>query len=177
MDDLALGDTRATPPPDRPRAGDRARLVAVCISAAKGTAKQPAAEGRLETGHGLAGDAHAGPWHRQVSLLATASIDKMKAAGLAVEAGSFAENLTVDGIAVHLLPVGSRLRVGPEAVLEITQIGKECHDRCEIYAAAGDCVMPREGVFARVRRGGVVRPGDDVVVAGLGPAAAGGGRP
>ncbi len=113
---------------------------------------------------GLEGDAHAGFGHRQVSLLAMESIQKMRAQGLEVGPGDFAENLTVEGIDLLSLPVGARLRVGKEAVLRVTQIGKECHHRCAIYYQAGDCVMPREGIFAEVLRGGTVRKGDPLKV-------------
>ena len=110
---------------------------------------------------GFRGDAHAGPGVRQVSLLAEESIAKMRGKGLSVGPGDFAENVTVEGIVLQALPVGARLRAG-EAVLEITQIGKECHDRCAIYLQAGDCVMPREGIFARVVRPGKVSPGNAI---------------
>jgi MOSC domain-containing protein YiiM len=138
--------------------------VAVCLSKGKGTAKQPVAEGELVTGHGFAGDAHAGLWHRQVSLLSTSSIAKMQDLGIDVREGSFAENLTIDGLDVYLLPVGTRLRAGNDALLEVTQIGKECHAGCAIFQAVGKCVMPKEGIFARVLQGGLVRPGDDLVI-------------
>ena len=111
--------------------------------------------------HGIVGDAHAGDWHRQVSLLAQESIDKMRALGLDVNAGDFAENITTSGIDLVSLPIGTRLQVG-ETLLEVTQIGKECHTRCAIYDQAGDCVMPKEGIFARVLSGGTIRPGDSV---------------
>jgi len=110
---------------------------------------------------GIEGDAHAGNWHRQVSLLAMTSIKKMQTKGLEVNKGDFAENITTDGINLVDLPIGARVKIG-EAVLEITQIGKECHTRCAIYHQAGDCVMPKEGLFARVVAGGEVRPGDIV---------------
>ena len=140
-----------------------AQVVAVCISENKGERKKPVAEVELREDHGIVGDAHAGDWHRQVSLLAIESIDKMRALGLDVTAGDFAENLTITGIELPQLPIGTRLTVG-DALLEVTQIGKECHTRCAIYHQAGDCVMPREGIFARVLRGALVRPGDPVVV-------------
>lgn len=142
----------------------RGTLVAVCTSAAKGERKTDLGRGRLVAGFGLEGDAHGGDWHRQVSLLALESIAKMQAAGLAVGAGDFAENLTTEGIDLCALAVGTRLRVGSESLLEITQIGKICHDRCAIYDQAGDCVMPREGIFAIVLHGGQVRAGDEVRV-------------
>lgn len=138
------------------------RIVAVSLSARRGEKKTPVAEALLVAERGIEGDAHAGAGHRQVSLLAAESIEKMRAAGLRVGPGAFAENLTTEGIDLPSLPVGSLLRVGPDAVLEITQIGKECHQRCAIYEQAGDCVMPREGVFARVRTGGRVRTGDPI---------------
>ena len=135
--------------------------MAVCISEKKGERKKPVAEVQVRENHGIVGDAHAGDWHRQVSLLAQESIAKMQALGLDVHAGDFAENITTSGIELVALPVGSRLKVG-ETLLEVTQIGKECHTRCAIYYQAGDCVMPKEGIFARVIAGGVVRPGDAV---------------
>jgi MOSC domain-containing protein YiiM len=137
------------------------KLVAISISKTKGTKKTNVPSAKLIVDHGFEGDAHAGPWHRQVSLLAIESIDKMIAAGLDVGPGAFAENLTTEGIDLLLLKIGDRLRIG-EAELEITQIGKECHDRCAIYDEAGDCVMPREGIFARVLKAADIAPGDSV---------------
>jgi len=138
-----------------------AQVVAVCISEKKGERKTPVAAVELRENHGIVGDAHAGDWHRQVSLLAQESIDKMRALGLDVASGAFAENITTSGINLVALRIGSRLRVGA-TVLEVTQIGKECHTRCAIFYQAGDCVMPKEGIFAKVITGGVVRPGDSV---------------
>ena len=138
-------------------------LAAVCVSGEKGEKKRGVEEAVLRAGHGLEGDAHAGEWHRQVSLLASESIAKMRGLGLAVGPGDFAENLTTEGIDVPGLRPGDRLEVG-DALLEVTQVGKECHSRCAIYEQAGDCVMPREGVFARVLRGAVVRRGDAIRV-------------
>lgn len=143
---------------------EQGRVIAVCISARKGERKKDIGSGLLIENFGLQGDAHAGDWHRQVSLLGDESIDKMRAAGLDVGAGDFAENLTIVGIPLPTLPLGTHLRVGPLALLEVTQIGKECHQRCAIYHQAGDCVMPREGIFARVLRGGPVSKDDPVVV-------------
>jgi len=143
------------------------QVIAVCLSTSKGERKTPVASVELREEHGIVGDAHAGSWHRQVSLLAKESIDKMRALGLDVTAGDFAENLTTEGVDLLALPIGTRLSVG-EAELEVTQIGKECHTRCAIYYQAGDCVMPKEGIFARVLRGGTVRPGDVVVQLRLG---------
>lgn len=139
------------------------RIQAVSLSDQKGVSKHNIPAGRLVADHGLEGDAHAGSG-RQVSLLAQESIDKMIALGAAVSAGDFAENLTVTGLEVMRLPIGARLKVGPEAVLEITQIGKACHKGCAIREQVGDCVMPREGVFARVLNGGEVKPGDLIEV-------------
>lgn len=139
-----------------------ARVDAVCTSVNKGERKTPVEAVRLKTEHGIEGDAHAGPWHRQVSLLATESIEKMKAKGLKVDSGDFAENITTSGIDLPALPVGSRLKIG-ETTVEVTQIGKECHQRCAIYYQAGDCVMPKEGIFVKVLEGGLVVPGDQIV--------------
>lgn len=139
------------------------RIVAVCVSEKKGVAKRDVGQAEARVDWGLVGDAHAADWHRQVSLLALESIQKMQALGLNVRPGSFAENLTTEGIDLLSLPVGSRVRVGGGVVLEITQHGKVCHDRCAIYRAAGDCVMPREGIFARVVEGGMVRVGDSMM--------------
>lgn len=143
--------------------GSEGRVVALSVSRKKGTAKANVPRAVLREEWGIEGDAHAGPWHRQVSILALKSIRTMQTKGLNVRPGAFAENLTTEGIEVARLPVGQRLRVG-NAELEVTQIGKECHDRCAIYALAGDCVMPREGIFARVVRGGIVVEGDPVVL-------------
>jgi len=140
-----------------------AQVEAVCISENKGERKKPVEAVELRENHGIVGDAHAGEWHRQVSLLAVESIDKMRALGLDVTSGDFAENITTSGIQLVSLPIGTRLQVG-ETLLEVTQIGKECHTRCAIYYQAGDCVMPKEGIFARVISGGSVRPGDEVKI-------------
>jgi MOSC domain-containing protein YiiM len=139
------------------------KVVAVCISLNKGERKTPVEAVELKDEHGIVGDAHAGPWHRQVSLLAQESIDKMRALGLDVTTGDFAENITTEGVDLPKLPIGTRLTVG-KTLLEVTQIGKECHTRCAIFYQAGDCVMPKEGIFARVLRGGTVRPGDMIEV-------------
>jgi len=139
-----------------------AQVLAVCISEKKGERKKPVDSVEMRENHGIVGDAHAGDWHRQVSLLAMESIEKMRALGLDVTSGDFAENLTTEGIELVTLPIGSRLQVG-ETLLEVTQIGKECHTRCAIYDQAGDCVMPKEGIFAAVVKGGVVRAGDRII--------------
>lgn len=135
-----------------------AKITAVCISENKGERKTPVDQVKLAEQHGIVGDAHAGPWHRQVSLLAKESINKMRKMGLDVDNGDFAENLTTEGIVLTDLPIGSQLQIN-DCLLEITQIGKECHNRCAIYHQAGDCVMPKEGIFAKVLRGGTITPG------------------
>ena len=140
-------------------------LLAVCKSKDKGTRKKPVESGVIKEEFGLADDAHADcATHRQISLLAEESIEKMLQMGLKVGPGDFAENLTTKGIDLPALPVGTRLLVGKEVLLEVSQIGKECHARCAIFQQAGTCVMPLEGVFARVVRGGVVKPGDPIEV-------------
>ncbi len=139
-----------------------AEVLAVCVSEVRGVQKRPAEEIELRDGYGVVGDAHAGAWHRQVSLLSQESVDALQGKlSLRLRPGDFAENILVKGIRVHELPVGTRLRIGA-ALCEVTQIGKECHRDCAIRRTAGDCVMPREGVFVRVLLGGRVRPGDAV---------------
>ena len=139
-------------------------VVAVSVSHQKGVVKENVPEVRLVVEQGVGGDAHAEGGKRQVSLLALESIDKMRAAGAAVNPGDFAENITTKDLAVDQLPIGTHLRIGDEAELTITQIGKTCHKGCAIRELVGDCIMPREGVFARVDRAGVVRPGDSIEV-------------
>jgi len=138
-------------------------VVAVCISEEKGTAKENVGRATLRPEWGLEGDAHAGPWHRQVSLLGWESIEKMRAQGLDVVAGSFAENITTHGLVLYELPVGTRMRLGT-ALVEVTQIGKTCHSGCAVFQAVGDCVMPREGIFVRVLEAGEVGVGDRIEV-------------
>lgn len=138
-----------------------ASIVAVCISERKGTPKHEVPEVRLKRGHGIETDAHAGNWHRQVSLLGRESVEKMKAAFPGIAAGAFAENILTEGITLYTLPVGTKLRIG-DALLEVTQIGKECHAHCAIRRQTGDCVMPREGIFAIVLEEGTIRAGDPV---------------
>lgn len=140
------------------------KVVAVCLAERRGTEKRPVDQGLLVRGHGLEGDAHAGTWHRQISLLGDEQIAVMRAPGLELGPGAFGENLVTRGIDLDRLDVGRRLRVGSDAVLQLTQRGKECHTRCRIYEAVGDCIMPRAGLFARVLRNGWVRPGDPVVL-------------
>ncbi|HUT79120.1 MAG TPA: MOSC domain-containing protein [Polyangia bacterium] len=141
--------------------GAKAKVLAVCVSERTGVQKRPVDAADLVVGHGIAGDAHAGDWHRQVSLLADESAQRMRDAGAAVGPGDFGENLLTSGISLVDLPIGASLRVGG-TLLEVTQIGKECHSHCAIFHAVGDCVMPREGIFCRVLEGGPVRPGDPI---------------
>ncbi len=144
------------------------RVVSVNISERKTVRKPPGAQGVLVPDRGFEGDAHAGDWHRQVSLLAEESIATMRAKGLDVGPGDFAENITTTGIDLMRLPIGTTLALGPEAVVEVSQIGKVCHTKCAIYYQAGDCVMPKEGIFAVVRSGGKVSSGDEIRVISLG---------
>ena len=140
-----------------------AKIVAVCVSQNKGECKTPVESVDLLPDHGIIGDGHAGNWHRQVSLLAQESIDKMRQMGLDVKTGDFAENITTQGIDLPVLPVGTQLRIG-RARVEVTQIGKECHTRCAIYHQAGDCVMPKEGIFVKVLEGDTIRAGDPIAI-------------
>ncbi|MEN6552404.1 MAG: MOSC domain-containing protein [Methanobacterium sp.] len=142
-----------------------AKIIAVCTSEKKQTKKINVGDACLKENYGIAGDAHSSrDTHRQISLLAVESINKMRGIGLNVNPGDFAENLTTEGIDLVSLPVGTKISVGEKVVLEITQIGKECHTRCAIYYQAGDCVMPKEGIFARVLTGGRVKIGDKIEV-------------
>ena len=133
----------------------------ICISEKKGTQKHEVPEAVLIEDWGIEGDAHAGKWHRQVSLLGFQQIEEFRARGAGIEFGAFGENLIVDGFHFRTLPVGTRFRAG-DVILEMTQIGKECHAHCEIYKVMGDYIMPREGVFAKVLRGGVIHRGDSL---------------
>jgi MOSC domain-containing protein YiiM len=142
----------------------KGKVLAVNISRDKGTKKRNAHRCELLMGFGLKGDAHGGNWHRQVSLLANESIDKMRQKGLKAAYGDFAENITTEGINLMILPIGTTLRIGREAILRMTQKGKECHNRCAIYDQMGDCVMPREGVFAEVLQPGHIAVGDAIEV-------------
>lgn len=140
-----------------------AKVIAVCKSREKGTRKKVVAEGVLKEDYGLVGDAHSDYCtHRQVSLLAMESIDRMRKLGFQVGPGDFAENLTTEGSELLSLPIGTTISIGKEALLEVSQIGKECHSSCAIRQELGKCIMPREGIFARVIQGGCVRAGDDV---------------
>lgn len=142
----------------------QARIVAVSISQKKGQKKINVDQARLIPDHGLDQDAHAGDWHRQVSLLDMQSIAKIRDKGLDVDPGNFAENITTEGLQLWELPIGTRMRLGDAVLVEVTQIGKECHNRCAIFHQVGDCVMPREGIFARVLEPGTIRPGDPIAV-------------
>lgn len=140
-------------------------VKAVCISEEKGTVKKPIEKGKLIENFGLESDSHAGKWHRQLSLLDNSSIDKMRGEGLELDVGDFAENITTDGLdELFELPVGTKLKINDDILLEITQIGKKCHHDCEIMLTIGDCVMPREGVFARVLKGGEIKAGDKIEI-------------
>jgi MOSC domain-containing protein YiiM len=141
-------------------------VVAVCISKDKGEKKRPVQSVLLREEWGIEGDAHAGNWPRQVSLLASESVKKMEDKGLSLGAGDFAENITTSGIDLLKLSIGAKLTLGDQVELEITQIGKECHDKCAIFEQVGFCVMPEEGVFARVLKGGSVRQGDQIRMVG-----------
>ncbi len=141
-----------------------AKIVAISISEKKGQRKHNIPEAELITDFGMKGDAHAGNWHRQISLLGIASIDLMKAKGAPVAPGDFAENITVEGVVLYELPIGTKLIIGDGIELEVTQIGKECHSGCEIQKLVGSCIMPTQGIFARVIKGGMIRVGDAVQV-------------
>ena len=142
-----------------------AKVVAINISEKKKTPKKTIPEGNLIEDFGFEGDAHAGKWHRQVSLLAKESIEKAK--GMRTDGlchGMFAENITTEGIELHTLPIGTKLKIGDTAVIEVTQIGKECHDGCAIRELVGQCIMPREGIFGKVLTGGKVKTGDEIII-------------
>jgi MOSC domain-containing protein YiiM len=143
----------------------KAKIISLNISEKKGVRKKPVKEISLKTNYGIEGDAHASSeWHRQVSLLAIESIRKMQEKGLDVKPGDFAENITTEGIDLVALPIGTRIRLGENVEGEVSQIGKVCHTRCAIYQQAGDCVMPKEGIFIKIITGGMVRQGDPVKV-------------
>lgn len=142
---------------------EKGKLLAICISEKKGTQKHRVDEAVLLENWGIEGDAHGGKWHRQVSLLSFEKIEEFREKGAQIEFGAFGENLVVEGFDFRKLPVGTVFGIG-EALLELTQIGKECHSHCEIYKVMGDCIMPREGVFAKVLKGGRIQPGDEVVM-------------
>ncbi len=139
-------------------------IKAISVSKKRGTQKTNVPQAEVRVGFGIVGDAHAANWHRQVSLLAGESINKMVEMGAKVSPGNFAENITTEGIKLLELPIGTKLGVGEDTELEITQIGKECHSRCAIFEQVGDCVMPREGIFAKVTKGGLIKVGDIIEV-------------
>lgn len=140
------------------------KVIDINISEKKGVIKHPIEKGYFIENHGLDGDAHAGNWHRQVSILGQESIDKMKAMGVkGLCSGKFAENLTTQGIILYELPVGTKLKIG-EVLMEVTQIGKECHKGCAIRNQVGDCIMPREGIFTKVLQSGWIKPEDEIIV-------------
>lgn len=141
------------------------KVIAVCTSKKKGTAKKNIGSALLVENHGIENDAHAGNWHRQVSLLSFDKIEAFKARGAIVVEGCFGENLIVDEIDFATLPVGTRLACG-DILLEISQIGKECHDKCQIYHTMGECIMPTQGVFAKVLKGGMIQQGDEMQIVG-----------
>lgn len=143
----------------------KGKIVSVNISDKKGVRKRPAKEAIIKTDFGIEGDAHASSeWHRQISLLALESIRKMQALGLNVKPGDFAENITTEGIDLLKLPIGTKMTIGKQIEVEVSQIGKKCHTRCEIFKQAGDCVMPKEGIFVKVLKGGRVREGDKIII-------------
>lgn len=144
------------------------RVFSINISDKKGIRKKPVDEAVINENYGIEGDAHASAeWHRQVSLLAIESIKKMQDMGLDVMPGDFAENITTEGVELLTLPVGTRMRIGSEVIGEVSQIGKECHSRCAIYYQAGDCVMPKEGIFIRILKGGKIKKGDGITLGSL----------
>ncbi len=142
--------------------GGIVKIVSIAVSKRKGTQKDLVDSALLIVNHGLEGDAHAGEWHRQVSFLASESIARSRDQGLEVDFGAFAENIATEGIEWLEVPVGTRLRLGDRAEVEITQIGKECHKKCAIFYKAGDCIMPKEGVFAKVLKDGAIKVGDPI---------------
>jgi MOSC domain-containing protein YiiM len=137
-------------------------VIAVCTSKSKGTPKKDVGSGYLKEGFGVEGDAHGGDWHRQVSLLSMEEIDTMANKGFEVKPGSFAENFTTRGFDLGSVKIGDLLKIGESAVLEVTQIGKECHTRCAVYHRVGECIMPEKGVFCKVITGGPVKTGDPI---------------
>jgi MOSC domain-containing protein YiiM len=144
----------------------KGKIVSINISEKKGERKTPVQEAVIKEDFGIEGDAHASSeWHRQVSLLAIESVRKMQEMGLDVKPGDFAENITTEGLDLLALPIGTRLKIGKDVIGEVSQIGKVCHTRCAIYEQAGDCVMPKEGIFIRVLKSGVTKVGDEIDVA------------
>jgi molybdopterin adenylyltransferase len=142
----------------------KGRIKAISVSMKKGTKKENVRQAELKADYGIIGDAHAGKWHRQVSILSFESIVKASAQGTSVLPGDFAENITTEGIDLHLLKLGDKIHFNKVIELEITQLGKKCHTKCEIYKKVGDCIMPREGIFAKVIKGGLLKVGDEIEV-------------
>jgi len=142
----------------------KGKIKAISVSKTRGISKHNVPAAQAKAGFGIEGDAHAGNWHRQISLLAEESIEKIRAKGAQVKSGDFAENITTEGIDLRNLVLGSRLRLGREAEVEITQLGKKCHNRCAIFQQIGNCIMPRDGVFAEVTKSGQIKVGDTIEV-------------
>ena len=146
-------------------AATKGRIKAISISTQKGTKKTNVPQAEVKIDLGIEGDAHASSeWHRQVSLLGTESIKKIQDKGVDVGPGDFAENITTEGVTLYTLPIGTKMTIGQDIELEVSQIGKLCHDRCAIYEQAGDCVMPREGIFVKVIKGGIIKTGDEIKI-------------
>jgi MOSC domain-containing protein YiiM len=142
----------------------KGKVIAINISEKKGVPKRTVEQGLFRVDHGLEGDAHAGNWHRQVSLLGNESIEKMKAIGIeGLCTGKFAENITTEGIELWTLPIGTKVQIG-ETIQEVTQIGKECHTKCAIFHQVGNCVMPTEGIFTKVLKDGMIKAGDEIII-------------
>ncbi len=141
------------------------KIVSIAVSKKKGTRKSQIEQAELIEDFGLKGDAHGGPWHRQVSFLANENIEEARHKGQEVSFGDFAENIATTGIDWKTIPIGTKVTLGKSVQLEITQIGKTCHTKCAIYYQAGDCIMPKEGVFARVLKGGIIKCGDEITLA------------
>jgi molybdopterin adenylyltransferase len=142
----------------------KGRIKAISVSMKKGTKKENVRQAELKADYGIIGDAHAGKWHRQISLLSFESIAKTSVQGVNVSPGDFAENITTEGIDLHLLKVGDKIHFDKGIELEITQLGKKCHTKCEIYEKVGNCIMPRDGIFAKVIKGGLLSVGDEIEV-------------
>lgn len=140
------------------------KVIAICISKKKGTSKEMIDKANFIEEYGMEGDAHAGKWHRQISLLALEKINDFKNKGANVDYGAFGENLVIEGINLNKLPIGQKIKIGDNTLLQVTQIGKECHDKCAIFYQVGECIMPKNGIFARVLKGGEVKVGDEVTL-------------
>lgn len=139
------------------------KVLAICTSEKKGTLKTEISEAKFIEDFGIENDAHAGKWHRQVSLLEFNKIDEFRKKGADVDFGAFGENLVIEGIELHTLPIGQQIKIG-DVLLEVTQIGKKCHDKCQIYYQVGECIMPKNGIFTKVLKGGIVKVGDECTI-------------